>query len=49
MADALSTAFLLMPISEITARRGAILGGGITQRLEVFITNLSGQLIALRG
>ena len=49
MADALATAFSLMPISEITARRAAILGGGLTQRLDIFITNLSGQLVALRG
>ena len=49
MADTLATAFSLMPISEIMTRQKAILGGGLTQKLDVYVTNLSGQFIALRG
>lgn len=49
MADALCSAFSLMPIREISTRRAAILDGGLTQKLEIYVTDLSGQLVALRG
>lgn len=49
IADALASAFALMPVQEMMARQKAILGGGLTQRLDIYVTNLSGQFIALRG
>ncbi|WP_083899024.1 FAD:protein FMN transferase [Robiginitomaculum antarcticum] len=49
LADALSSAFSLMPMAEITARRKALLAGGLSARLDVHLVNRAGQQIAVRG